>query len=471
VAPFLDVSNSQREDDSLRHLGEIMGDTGEWGDVDIGAITPLYRFQWQVADDASGTNVADIPGATNLSYVISPDYVGKFIRLRVYATDGITEGPADSNFVSITNTDPVATMPLPAQQTMESVPITFTIPETAFADPEVARGEDTFTFTAELADGSPLPTWLTFDPTTLTFSGTPSGANVGDISITVWASDGGNFPASITFTLRVIALPVNPAAPIPVPDPGRSPDTAGAVFLSPVDPALGTYAAGDSGAPTSAPTSDNSSPASGGFGLSFTTSGSGARIIPESDAGIDSGFGRGFSDTAGRFNSESSNQFSGVLTSAGDGAFRIVVTASDQPALMLFRGIPDLQVQATSGLFEMQIPADAFTHTNPQAVITLRALQANEAPLPAWITFDPVTGKFSGMPPNGFDDELVIKVIARDADGREAVTTFRIKFDRNALQGKQGLSEQLRLASRFAGAERERAASDALRAIVAQRAA
>ncbi|WP_397595140.1 putative Ig domain-containing protein, partial [Sphingorhabdus sp.] len=61
---------------------------------------------------------------------------------------------------------------------------------------------DTLTFIATLANGEAMPTWISFNPSTLTFSGTPPQDFNGDISVTVTARDGGN-SASDTFILTV----------------------------------------------------------------------------------------------------------------------------------------------------------------------------------------------------------------------------------------------------------------------------
>ena len=45
-----------------------------------------------------------------------------------------------------------------------------------FADVDIG---DTVTYTATLSDGTALPSWLTFNPATRTFSGTPLNGNVG----------------------------------------------------------------------------------------------------------------------------------------------------------------------------------------------------------------------------------------------------------------------------------------------------
>jgi hypothetical protein len=42
------------------------------------------------------------------------------------------------------------------------------------------------------------------------------------------------------------------------------------------------------------------------------------------------------------------------------------------------------------------------------------------------MNFNPRTGTFEGTPPPGFKGEVVVKVVARDNQGREAVQTFKI---------------------------------------------
>ncbi|MBE5213575.1 putative Ig domain-containing protein, partial [Pectobacterium quasiaquaticum] len=69
-----------------------------------------------------------------------------------------------------------------------------------FTDPDVG---DTLTLSATLADGSALPSWLSFNPATGTFSGTPANGDVGSLSIRVTATDGSNAAVSTTFALTV----------------------------------------------------------------------------------------------------------------------------------------------------------------------------------------------------------------------------------------------------------------------------
>ena len=68
----------------------------------------------------------------------------------------------------------------------------------------------TLNYTATLADGSPLPAWLIFNPLTGEFSGTPDDSMVGAIGVKVTAYDGaGATGASVpaTFLLTVTSTP------------------------------------------------------------------------------------------------------------------------------------------------------------------------------------------------------------------------------------------------------------------------
>jgi len=129
--------------------------------------------------------------------------------------------------------------------------------------------------------------------------------------------------------------------------------------------------------------------------------------------------------------------------------FRTVVAKAEEPALVLFQGVPDQFVDTGSRL-SMTVPADAFAHTQPKAIVRLAAVLQDGRPLPAWVQFNGQTGQFTGEVPKGVTGELKIKLIARDLNGREAIALFRInvgevraKGDAAEGSGKAGLSERL----------------------------
>ncbi len=79
-----------------------------------------------------------------------------------------------------------------------------TLPVGTFTDVDTS---DTLSYTATAADGTALPAWLAFNATTRTFSGTPTAANVGTISVRATATDIGGLAASETFNVTVGTTP------------------------------------------------------------------------------------------------------------------------------------------------------------------------------------------------------------------------------------------------------------------------
>ncbi len=136
--------------------------------------------------------------------------------------------------------------------------------------------------------------------------------------------------------------------------------------------------------------------------------------------------------------------------------FRTVVAKAEEPALVLFQGVPDQFAEAGASL-SLTVPADAFAHTQPKAIVRLTAIQQDGRPLPAWVQFNGQTGQFTGEVPKGLQGELKIKLVARDMGGREAAALFRINLGQQralspdtgaAPAGKPGLSTQLRAGAR-----------------------
>ena len=99
-----------------------------------------------------------------------------------------------------TNDAPTVTTDLTTQSVDEDSPFSYQVPEGTFADVDAG---DSLTYTATLADGTALPSWLHFDASTGTFTGTPENGDVGTISVMVTATDGSDATASSSFALTV----------------------------------------------------------------------------------------------------------------------------------------------------------------------------------------------------------------------------------------------------------------------------
>jgi len=89
---------------------------------------------------------------------------------------------------------------LVAQTATQDVSFSYTFGAGSFADVDTG---DALTYSASLANGGSLPSWLVFNPATRTFSGTPTNGDVGTITVKVTATDTGNLTASSTFSLNV----------------------------------------------------------------------------------------------------------------------------------------------------------------------------------------------------------------------------------------------------------------------------
>jgi VCBS repeat-containing protein len=98
------------------------------------------------------------------------------------------------------NHAPVVATPIADQSATEDSAFSFTVPASTFTD---ADAGDTLTYSSTLSNGSALPSWLSFNPVTRMFSGTPANGNVGTVSVKVVATDGQGAAAFDVFDLGV----------------------------------------------------------------------------------------------------------------------------------------------------------------------------------------------------------------------------------------------------------------------------
>jgi hypothetical protein len=146
--------------------------------------------------NASSRNFSGIPVNFN---------VGK-ITIKVTAKDNSNASISDEFILTINNTNdaPLIASLIPDRSTDEDVIFNFTFSENIFIDEDTG---DSLTYAAAQEDDSPLPGWLSFDPASRKFTGTPTNNDVGTITITVIAYDSFSLTASDSFHL--IVNPVN----------------------------------------------------------------------------------------------------------------------------------------------------------------------------------------------------------------------------------------------------------------------
>jgi len=136
------------------------------------------------------------------------------VALIVTATDpgGLSTSATFNLEVQNVNDAPTVANSIPNQNATQGVAFSYTVPADTFAD--IDKG-DTLSYSAKLADGSALPSWLKFDATTRTLSGIPPSAagSAPQWEIQVVATDMSGASASDVFTL---IDPPPPVAPPPV---------------------------------------------------------------------------------------------------------------------------------------------------------------------------------------------------------------------------------------------------------------
>lgn len=302
--------------------------------------------------------------------------------------------------VQNTNDAPEVGTPLSDLRALEDSAFSFTLPAGSFRDVDVG---DELAYTATLADSSPLPDWLSFDAQTGTFSGTPANGDVGELQLTVTATDLAGASASQTFALEVTNTNDAP--------------TIGAALtaLTATEDAAFTFAL-----PTNAFVD-----ADLGDRLSYSATLADGSALPAWLA-FDAATGT-FSGTPGNDNVGSLEirvTASDLVGASASQSFSLTVAnTNDAPEV----AVALATLQATEDApFAFTVPQDAFREVDAGDALTLSATQADGSALPTWLRFDAATRTFSGTPVNGDVGSVSVRLTASDVAGTQASQTFTI---------------------------------------------
>jgi Ca2+-binding RTX toxin-like protein len=181
--------------------GQVLTVANTLADADgLGTIS----YQWQVSAD--GTTWGNIAGANGTSLALAEPQVGLHVRALASYTDGHSKAETVASPASVAvaniNDAPLVSVSLSDQAATQGQVFSFTLPANAFSDPDLVHG-DTLNYGATKADGSALPAWLTFNPVTKTFSGTPANGDAGQFDVKVIATDTGGLSATDVFILAI----------------------------------------------------------------------------------------------------------------------------------------------------------------------------------------------------------------------------------------------------------------------------
>jgi Ca2+-binding RTX toxin-like protein len=99
-----------------------------------------------------------------------------------------------------TNSGPTVNAPAEDHSVAARETLSLTLPANLFADIE---SQNSLTLSAQLNSGQPLPSWLTFDSATRTFSGSPQDGDEASLFIRITATDAGGLSTSTVMQLQI----------------------------------------------------------------------------------------------------------------------------------------------------------------------------------------------------------------------------------------------------------------------------
>lgn len=320
------------------------------------------------------------------------------IAVRVTADDGVTGSAQEVFMLNVVQSasPPQLVRPADNQQTNEDQAFSYVLPQDMFID------DDPLQLSATLANGDPLPQWLTFDPATGTFSGTPDDIDVGTIVVTVTATDTTSRSVSDSFA---IAVGGQNDAPISSGNPDDNSVTVGNVFSLVLDPGQFTDPDGDD--------------------LTLTATLAGGDPLPswlQFDPAT-----QAFSGTPAQGDVDQLNIVVTATDPSNESATAsFSLTVEDQPQGAPFVANPIAnQLAPEEAAFSFAVPDNTFDDPDNDP-LTYTATLANGDPLPNWLNFDPATQTFSGTPDDPQVGNLQITVTATDPGNASATDTFEL---------------------------------------------
>ncbi len=251
---------------------------------------------------------------------------------------------------------------------------------------------------ATRADGSPLPDWVSFDPSDMSFSGTPPEGVQGSLDIRLNAKDEHGNNAATQFSMQI----------------SRKADSTSSFTDSGPENSAVTPAAA-----TPVPSSVDTAGNNGTFTNGGTTASAPSMFMPASSGLI-----------------VIRSEFSGTSELDGLG---VALTVNNQ--------------QTSLGeAFLFQLPDGLFEHSDANAQIRIQARLADGQPLPDWLVFNPESGRFSGTIPLDAEQQYDIEITASGSNGEEVSAEFRLlvneqeeleqPIDEPAIQEDQGEAGQ-----------------------------
>lgn len=182
-------------EDSAYHLAAstlLAGYADEDGDTL--SVANLVADHGSVVDHGNGsytiTPTANYNGTVHLSYVVTDGQGGNTAAAQSFTVLAVNDAPALSN-------------PMDKVSAPTGLSFSLQIPAGTFTDPDAGGS---LSYAATLADSSKLPSWISFNTATQTFSGTPDAGDIGTLSVRITATDSASATATGYFDIVVDRL-------------------------------------------------------------------------------------------------------------------------------------------------------------------------------------------------------------------------------------------------------------------------
>ena len=324
------------------------------------------------------------------------------LDLRVTATDTGTLSASNVFTLTVANVNeaPTVAVPLADQQATEDVPFSLIVPVSTFADVDAG---DTLTYSATLASGATLPTWLSFNPVTRTFNGTPLNSDVGTLTLAVKATDLGGLSATDTIALAIQNVNDAPTVVNPLVDPTVLEDAPFSIQV-----------------PANAFVDEDA-----GDVLSYSATLANGSALPtwlSFNAATRTFTGTPDDAQVGTLDLRVTATDSGNL-SVSDVLTFTVANVNDAPTMVA----PLADQQATQGtVFSLAVPATTFADEDAGDTLTYSAMLANGSVLPTWLSFNSLTRTFNGTPQASDVGAIDVRVTATDQGNLNATDVFAL---------------------------------------------
>lgn len=393
------------------------------------AVTSTYNAgtgEWEATGSIADINIL----LGSLTYTPSADW-DQDLTVTIAVTETGVQ-PFNGSFTldaTAVDTDaPVVDQGIVDQAVTADQGFTFTVPSDAFKDPDTA---DSLSYSVQLGGGGALPGWLSFNPATRAFTGSPTGADVGTISVDVIATDGtaqsvtDTFDIVVSNDLQALNLTTNQTFTEDVTRNLTDIVAASAqanitATLTISDVNAGALTTGTSNAVTSTYNAVTGVWQASGAKADVNTLLASVSFVPTAN------YEQGFT----------------ITTQVQDGIDTLngTITMTAQPV----NDAPTVD-NALTGQYISQpdalsytFAANIFSDIDAGDSLTYTATLADGTALPAWLSLDGATRTFSITAGNGVVGSYEIKLIATDSGGATTTTNFQLAVAPNTLYGTAG---------------------------------